>query len=94
MPSRLTVSIGGLFALTVAVLVAGQQPPQPVFRTAVDLVQLDVRVVDANGEFVRDLTQDAFRVFEDNVAQTLSAFSLVDIPIGPSTALTLAGQRI
>jgi VWFA-related protein len=75
-------------------LLAGQQPSQPVFRTAVDLVQLDVRVVDEDGQFVRDLRQDEFRIFEDGVAQSIATFSLVDLPIAGSTAATLEGRRV
>jgi VWFA-related protein len=91
--SRLTALVGVL-GLAATGLLAGQQPSQPVFRTAVDLVQLDVRVVDENGQFVRDLRQDEFRIFEDNVPQSIATFSLVDIPIERSKAVTLAGRRI
>jgi VWFA-related protein len=71
---------------------AGQQPrspgppePQtPTFKLQVEYVELDVRVTDAKGNFVRNLTQDDFQVLEDGNPQTITAFSLVDIPIEPS----------
>lgn len=73
---------------------AGQQPTPPVFRAAVDLVQVDVRVVDANGQFVRDLRRDEFRVFENGVEQPLSTFSLVELPLTMTTAASVAGRRV
>jgi VWFA-related protein len=75
---------------------AGQQPPpagapvpaQPdpqmppiTFRSEVNYVEVDAVVRDAQGNFVRDLRQGDFQVFEDGVPQTVTAFSLIDIPI-------------
>lgn len=50
----------------------------PIFRTETTVVQLPVRVVDAKGGFVRDLTASDIDVLEDGVPQTISAFTLVD----------------
>jgi VWFA-related protein len=50
----------------------------PIFRTETTVVQLPVRVVDATGGFVRDLTASDIDVLEDGVPQTISAFTLVD----------------
>jgi VWFA-related protein len=61
---------------------AGQPPPQtPTFRAQVEYVEVDALVTDAQGRFVRDLTKDDFQVFEDGRPQTISTFSLVDIPV-------------
>ena len=46
---------------------------------------MDVRVTDAKGNFVRNLTKDDFQIFEDGKEQTVTTFSLVDIPIEPSS---------
>src|SRR4029450_472859 len=41
---------------------------------------MPVRVLDARGEFVPGLTQSDFQVFEDGQPQTITAFSVGDIP--------------
>ena len=50
------------------------QPPTP-FRTGVVLVPVDVRVVDAAGNPVTDLTAGDFTVFENGVRQEIAHFS-------------------
>jgi Ca-activated chloride channel family protein len=47
----------------------------------VDEVLLPCTVVDENGRLVTDLTQRDFRVWEDNVPQTISSFEHRDVPI-------------
>ena len=80
-----------------AALVA-QQPP--TFRAEIDSVQLDVRVLDGEGRFVRDLGRGDLQVFEDGQPQTITTFAMVDIPIAgeagrlraiPSDVATNAG---
>src|SRR5262252_1841911 len=55
-----------------------QNPPtsqqQPVFTATVNFVQLDVIVRDDKGRFVPGLTTADFKVFEDNVPQTIGVF--------------------
>jgi VWFA-related protein len=63
-----------------------QQPPpasQPTFRSEINAVLVDFRVVDSDGRFVRGLTREDIRVFENDVEQTVTTFELVDIPIEP-----------
>src|SRR5688572_14818264 len=50
----------------------------PTFRTETTVVQLPVRVLDAKGTFVRDLTPSDIEVLEDGVPQPISEFALVD----------------
>jgi VWFA-related protein len=68
-----------------ALLSAGQQaqpsPQAPTFKAQVEFVEVDALVTDQQGNFVRDLTKDDFQVFEDGKLQTISTFTLVDIPI-------------
>jgi len=52
----------------------------PTFRLQVEYVEVDARVTDSKGNFVRDLTKDDFQVLEDGKPRPLAAFSLVDIP--------------
>jgi VWFA-related protein len=59
------------------------QPEQPAvtFRAEVNYVEVDARVVDAQGEFVPNLTARDFQLFEDGAPQEISVFSLVNIPV-------------
>ena len=58
-----------------------QQPPEPVFRTEVNYVEVDAFVMDEQGEFLRNLTRDDFQVFEEGVLQEITAFAEISIPI-------------
>src|SRR5436190_14339953 len=70
-------------------LAAGQNPApppasqaqQPTFKLRVDYVEVDVVVTDRQGNLVRDLKKEDFQVLEDGKPQTISTFTLVDIPI-------------
>lgn len=70
-----------------ATLVAGQgQPPQepspvPTFKAQVEYVEVDAVVTDQQGQFVRNLKKEDFQVFEDGKPQTISNFTVVDIPV-------------
>jgi VWFA-related protein len=59
---------------------AAQQPPV-TFKVEINYVEIDAVVTDAQGNFVRDLTKDDFHVVEDGKPQSVSVFSLVDIPV-------------
>lgn len=70
---------------------AAQAPPpveQPVFRSGVQLVEVDVRVFDAQGRFVPDLTRDEFELIESGLPQTIDAVHVfgVETPL-PAPAL-------
>ncbi|HUU36415.1 MAG TPA: VWA domain-containing protein [Vicinamibacterales bacterium] len=70
-----------------AVLTAAQEPQAPpaqppiTFRAEVNYVEVDARVLDAQGSFVTGLTGTDFQVFEDGKPQQVSAFSLVNLPV-------------
>ena len=61
-------------------LPAPQQPPL-TFRAEINYVEVDARVLDAQGKFVTDLKPEDFEVFEDRRPQKVTAFSLVNIPV-------------
>ena len=84
--------VGSVAALLMAtfpslLVVAGEGPaqrsPQPgsAFKVGVEFVNVDVTVTDQQGRFVRDLGIRDFEVFEDGRRQTVSNFSLVDVPL-------------
>jgi len=62
---------------------SGQQQAQSGHRikSDVDLVVLHVTVADDRGQFVSDLQEGNFRVFEQNIEQKISFFSRQDIPV-------------
>lgn len=61
-----------------ALLVLAQQssPPQP-FRTATELVEVDVRVLDRDGRFVTTLTADDFELMENGAPRPIDVLYLV-----------------
>jgi VWFA-related protein len=67
-----------LTAAALSLLSIGGHAQAPTFRTETTVVQLPVRVLDAKGGFVRGLTAGDIEVLEDDVPQTISAFTLVD----------------
>src|SRR5262249_39357380 len=71
-----------------------QGPATPTFKVNVDYVEVDATVTDAQGRFARDLKKEDFQVFEDGKRQTISAFSLVDIPIERAVRPLFSGQAI
>ena len=59
-----------------------QRPQPPItFKSEVNYVEIDARVTDPQGTFVRNLTREDFQIIEDGRPQALTAFSMVDIPI-------------
>ena len=64
-------------------LAAPQKPaPQatPVFKSSVDLVQVDVSVLDRGGRPVEGLTAADFTLLENGTAQDIAAFAAVRVP--------------
>ncbi|HJO38825.1 MAG: VWA domain-containing protein [Vicinamibacterales bacterium] len=58
---------------------AQDAPQQPVFRTGVNFVRVDVIVTDDDDNPVTELTIDDFEVYEDDQLQALETFQLVQI---------------
>ena len=82
--SRLFIPIVASVLLTVALVSAqdapaSQNPPQPTFRTGVNIVRVDVIVTDDKGNPVTDLTQDEFEIVEDGRVQTIDLFRQIRI---------------
>ncbi len=46
----------------------------------VDMVVVHATVTDDRGEFISDLSQDNFRVYEDKIEQRISVFTHQDVP--------------
>ena len=59
---------------------APAQPPI-TFRAEINYVEVDARVLDAQGKFIPGLRAGDFQVIEDGKPQQVTAFSLVNIPV-------------
>lgn len=84
----------GLLALAFGVGLAAQQAQGPTFQSSVDMITLDVRVVDQNGQFVDGLTKDDLQVFEDGRPQKIENFERVNIPIHPDVNAPSSDARL
>ena len=69
-----------------------QSPPGATLKKDVDLVVLHATVEDAKGQFVPDLKQDSFKVYEDKVEQRISVFAREDIPVSMGLVIDNSGS--
>ena len=58
----------------------------------VDLVRMQVSVVDKRGNFVPELQQQNFKVWENGIPQTIAAFTGEDIPITVGLVIDNSGS--
>ena len=61
-----------------------QQPSQPMFRSATQVVPLYVTVTDATGRLVAGLTRDDFTILDNGVAQQIAVFENESVPFSAS----------
>jgi VWFA-related protein len=75
--SAVLVSAVGLVVLLTPQPGPGQgvRDESPLFRVKVDLVVLNVAITDRRGRYIRDLSPDDFRVFEDGIPQQIATFA-------------------
>ena len=73
----LVVLAAGLSAQTPAQTPAATGQDKPTFRLQVDLVTNDIVVRDEKGNFVSDLKQGEFEIFEDGVKQDITSMTVV-----------------
>jgi hypothetical protein len=57
------------------------KPQSPTFRVDVDTVFVKVSVADLLGRYIIGLEKEHFRIFEDNVEQTISHFMQQSSPL-------------
>jgi VWFA-related protein len=69
-------------ALLAPAAAAGQDAAQPVFKSGVDLVRFDVRVVDAAGRPITDIQRDEIEIRESGVPLPVVLFQRVSAPAG------------
>jgi VWFA-related protein len=66
--------------LALATAAAAQDQPPPVFKAGVELVRLDVRVTNSQGQSVRDLRQEEVEVVENGSSRPVVFFQHVQEP--------------
>jgi Ca-activated chloride channel family protein len=71
--------------------------PTPVeddetIRIETELVNLSVRVIDRNNRPINGLRKEDFRVFENNVAQEIEAFSKAEVPTNYALVIDNSGS--
>ena len=72
-------------------LVSAQQGQRPVFRLTTDIVSTELRVRDASGKFIPNLTINDFEILEDGVPQKITNMALTlgnrvmtqEVPVAP-----------
>ena len=75
-------------AVALAVGVRAQQttsPQRPMFRSSVDLIQVDVAVTDRNGRPVKGLSAADFTLLENGQPKEVAAFAEVSVPAPPTS---------
>jgi Ca-activated chloride channel family protein len=80
----------GVFVLMTLVSLAAHSPSlfqQPSFRSAIDLVLLNVSVVEPGGRYVAGLTSNDFEIVEDGQLQEMAYFAPADVPLSVSLIL-------
>jgi Ca-activated chloride channel homolog len=63
-----------------------------IIRTETDLINLNVRVIDRQNRPLGDLSQNAFRVFEDGVEQQIALFTKEEVPISYGLVVDNSGS--
>jgi Ca-activated chloride channel family protein len=61
-------------------------------KVDVDVVQVTATVVDGQGHYVTRLPRDAFHVYEDDRAQTMTHFASEDVPLELIVAVDISGS--
>jgi Ca-activated chloride channel family protein len=79
-PAVLAVS-AALVALPATAQTPRPTPRPPVFETGIEVINLNVSITDARGQYITGLTREDFAVFEDGVKQELSIFAHENLPI-------------
>ncbi|MBI3934582.1 MAG: VWA domain-containing protein [Acidobacteria bacterium] len=102
-PGFLASRVWSVLALLSLFFVPGFTPPAPAqgesatdddfrLRVETDLVVLHATITDRDSRPVADLTQESFRVFENNVEQRIKIFKREDIPVSVGILVDNSGS--
>src|SRR5687768_13788811 len=73
-----------LVACAVAASLSADQGQQPVFRSGVELVTIDVVATGRDGRPVHDLKAGDFELLEDGKPQEIRAFQFINFSMAPA----------
>jgi VWFA-related protein len=62
------------------------------FRSAVNLIVLQVTVTDSDGRFVTGLSRDDFSVYEDDAERPIEQFSAERVPVSLGILVDISGS--
>jgi VWFA-related protein len=97
-PNPVKIAAKLLFAAVIAVLLFVNAPrvsaQDDVLRTETALVQLNVGVVDRQGQAVTTLSQNDFVVYEDNVRRPIVSFEPTQAPFSLVMLLDMSGSTV
>jgi len=79
-----------LTALLASVTIAAGR--QPLFKSGVEVVYLDVTVQAPDGSIVRDLGKDDFLIYDEEVPQDVAVFSAEPAPISVGVLIDTSGS--
>ncbi len=85
-PSEIARALLAIAAAAIATLAthaqqpAAAQQPEAQIAVRVELVNLDVTVTDARGNYVRNLKRENFRVLDEGLPQTITHFTPMEAP--------------
>jgi VWFA-related protein len=71
---------------------ASAQDEAPTFRSEANLVTIHTSVLDKKGMLVTKIPRSSFKVFEDNVEQTIKVFQPEDVPVSMCIILDNSGS--
>jgi Ca-activated chloride channel homolog len=67
-------------------------PADATFKAETNVVNLDVQVIDNNGNPIPNIPRDRFRILEDNVPQTLTQFAVGEAPMTIALVIEFSGR--
>ena len=70
------------------------QKEKPVFQTKVELVNVNFRVTNKNGDLISGLAEEDFEVYEDSVKQTITNFASLEGPITTVLLIDYSKQSV
>jgi len=81
-----------LFCLAPSLNGQKEKAPPPLFKVQVDTVYVKVSIADPLNRYVTGLEKENFRIYEDNVEQTISYFSQQSAPISVGIIFDISGS--
>jgi VWFA-related protein len=89
---QLRGALAGLALAGMTTAVAGQEPPQATFRSAVDLVTVSAAVRNGRGKVIRDLQKADFEVLDSGARTEVRDVYFGDSPISLAILLDISGS--